>query len=193
MQEPADFLIMSKTKNLLNSRTMRNEGPSVPLRVNRVGLAALVVCPVIGPFQTWRFTLEGVGPDVIPAPKLEPRVMRFELSDLEWDVIKPMLPNKPRGVPRVNDRRVLNGICWVLRSGAPWRDMPESYGPPATCYNRLRWSLGTAARQRTVGMAGRTNEVLENSCCFQEDVFWCQQFNILPSLDHRVRYSICLN
>jgi transposase len=40
-----------------------------------------------------------------------------------------MLPNKPRGVPRVNDRRVLNGIFWVLRSGAPWRDLPQSFGP----------------------------------------------------------------
>ena len=66
--------------------------------------------------------------------------MRYELSDHEWAVIKPMLPNKPRGVPRVNDRRVLNGIFWVLRSGAPWRDLPESYGPPTTCYNRfVRW------------------------------------------------------
>jgi transposase len=43
--------------------------------------------------------------------------MRYELSDGEWTAIKPMLPNKPRGVPRVNDRRVLNGIFWVLRSG----------------------------------------------------------------------------
>ena len=43
--------------------------------------------------------------------------MRYELSDYEWAAIKPMLPNKPRGVPRVNDRRVLNGIFWVLRSG----------------------------------------------------------------------------
>jgi transposase len=39
--------------------------------------------------------------------------MRFELTDEEWTAIKPMLPNKPRGVPRVNDRRVLNGIFWV--------------------------------------------------------------------------------
>ena len=45
--------------------------------------------------------------------------MRYELTDYEWTAIKPMLPNKPRGVPRVNDRRVLNGIFWVLRSGAP--------------------------------------------------------------------------
>jgi transposase len=51
-----------------------------------------------------------------------------------------MLPNKPRGVPRVNDRRVLNGIFWVLRSGAPWRDLPDDFGPYTTCYNRfVRW------------------------------------------------------
>jgi len=66
--------------------------------------------------------------------------MRYELTDHEWSAIRPMLPNKPRGVPRVNDRRVLNGIFWVLRSGAPWRDLPEIYGPCTTCYNRfVRW------------------------------------------------------
>ena len=66
--------------------------------------------------------------------------MRYELNDHEWAAIKPMLPNKPRGVPRVNDRRVLNGIFWVLRSGAPRRDLPDSFGPYTTCYNRfVRW------------------------------------------------------
>jgi transposase len=45
--------------------------------------------------------------------------MRYELGDYEWAAIKPMLPNKPRGVARVNDRRVLNGIFWILRSGRP--------------------------------------------------------------------------
>jgi hypothetical protein len=44
--------------------------------------------------------------------------MRYELAEYEWVAIQPMLPNKPRGVPRVNDRRVPNGIFWVLRSGA---------------------------------------------------------------------------
>ena len=63
--------------------------------------------------------------------------MRYELSDCEWGVIKPMLPNKPRGIPRVDDRLVLNGIFWVLRSGAPWRDLPEIHGPCTTCYNRF--------------------------------------------------------
>lgn len=66
--------------------------------------------------------------------------MRYELTDYEWAALRPMLPNKPRGVPRVDDRRVLNGIFWLLRSGAPWRDLPERYGPYITCYNRfVRW------------------------------------------------------
>jgi transposase len=66
--------------------------------------------------------------------------MRHDLSDKEWSIIRPMLPTKPRGVPRVDDRRVLNGISWVLRSGAPWRDVPALYGPRTTCYNRfVRW------------------------------------------------------
>jgi len=65
---------------------------------------------------------------------------RYELTDFEWRAIEPHLPNKPRGVPRVDDRRVLNGIFWVLRSGAPWGDLPERYGPRTTVYNRFnRW------------------------------------------------------
>jgi len=65
---------------------------------------------------------------------------RYDLSDFAWRVIEPLLPIKPRGVPRIDDRRVLNGIFWVLRSGAPWRDLPERYGPHTTCYNRfVRW------------------------------------------------------
>jgi transposase len=63
---------------------------------------------------------------------------QYDLTDFEGRVIKPLLPNKPRGMPRVDDRRVLNGIFWVLRSGAPWRDVPERYGPYTTCYNRFR-------------------------------------------------------
>lgn len=63
---------------------------------------------------------------------------RYDLTDFEWSVIEPVLPRKWRGVPRVDDRRVLNGIFWVLRSGAPWADLPERYGPHTTCYNRFR-------------------------------------------------------
>jgi hypothetical protein len=59
---------------------------------------------------------------VIQASELEVGIRRYELTDHEWAAIKPLLPSKSRGVLRVNDRRVLNGIFWVLRSGAPWRD-----------------------------------------------------------------------
>jgi transposase len=66
--------------------------------------------------------------------------MRYELTAEEWAAIRPMLPNKPRGVPQVNDRRVLNGIFWILRSGAPWRDLPLNFGPYTTYDNRfVRW------------------------------------------------------
>jgi transposase len=82
--------------------------------------------------------VDGVAVNVIQARKPVPRIVRYELSDYEWTAIKPMLPNKPRGVRRVNDRRVRNDI-----SGAPWRDLPETYGPRTTCYNRfVRWRRG---------------------------------------------------
>src|SRR5258708_27720363 len=70
----------------------------------------------------------------------EALMARFDLSDFEWSVIQPLLPNKPRGVPRVDGRRVLNGIFWRLRTGAPWADIPARYGPHTTCVNRFnRW------------------------------------------------------
>ena len=65
---------------------------------------------------------------------------RYALTDFEWSIIQPLLPNKPRGVPRSDDRKVLNGIFWRLRTGSPWADIPERFGPPTTCYNRfVRW------------------------------------------------------
>jgi len=70
---------------------------------------------------------------------MEVKMARFDLSDVEWRSIKPLLPNKPRGVARVNDRRVLNGIFYVLRTGSPW--LPERYGSYTTVYNRFnRWA-----------------------------------------------------
>lgn len=76
------------------------------------------------------------------------RARRYELTDLEWSIIEPLLPDKPRGVPRADVRKVLNGIYWRLRTGSPWADIPERYGPPTTCYNRfVRWrKLGVWTR-----------------------------------------------
>jgi transposase len=65
----------------------------------------------------------------------------FWLSDRQWARLSPLLPNKPRGVPRVDDRRVISGIIHVLKSGGRWVDAPACYGPRKTLYNRfVRWA-----------------------------------------------------
>ena len=65
---------------------------------------------------------------------------RFDLSDQEWAIISPLLPRQGRGPERCDDRKILNGIFYILRTGAPWRDLPERYGPHTTVYNRyVRW------------------------------------------------------
>ena len=66
---------------------------------------------------------------------------RYDLSDEEWRLVEPLLPKPGKGRHRVDDRRVVNGIFYVLRTGAPWRDLPERYGPYTTVYNRFnRWA-----------------------------------------------------
>ena len=68
-------------------------------------------------------------------------VARSDLSDEEWRLVAPLLPKPGKGKHRVDDRRVANGIFYVLRTGAPWRDLPERYGPYTTVYNRFnRWA-----------------------------------------------------
>jgi transposase len=66
--------------------------------------------------------------------------MRFDLTDEEWGLLEPLLPTQ-RKAARVDDRRVMNAIFYVLRTGMPWRDLPERYGLYTTAYNRFnRWS-----------------------------------------------------
>lgn len=66
----------------------------------------------------------------------------FWLSDSQFARLKPLLPDKVRGVPRVDDRRVISGIIHVIKRGLQWRDAPrEIYGPHKTLYTRFwRWS-----------------------------------------------------
>ena len=62
------------------------------------------------------------------------------LSDKQMRVISPHFPLS-HGIPRVDDRRIISGIIFVIRNGLRWRDEPKDYGPHKTIYNRfIRWS-----------------------------------------------------
>jgi transposase len=69
---------------------------------------------------------------------------RYELTDNEWERIEPLLPPERktgRGRPARENRIMVNAMVWILRSGAPWRDLPERYGPWKSVYTRFsRWS-----------------------------------------------------
>ena len=64
------------------------------------------------------------------------------LTETQWKKIAPLLPKPPKhrrgGRPWIKNRRVLEGILWILRSGARWQDLPEKYPHPSTCWRRLR-------------------------------------------------------
>lgn len=66
---------------------------------------------------------------------------RYELTDAEWEQVKDLLPpeetGKPGRPPKPN-RKMLNGMIWLARSGAAWRDLPERYGPWESVYSRFR-------------------------------------------------------
>ena len=67
---------------------------------------------------------------------------RGDLTDQQWQRLEPLLPSeKPRtGRPNEDHRQILNGILWIHRTGAPWRDLPRRYGPMGTVSNRFyRW------------------------------------------------------
>ena len=69
------------------------------------------------------------------------KLMRnVEITDEYWRRLEPLLPppRRGRGRPRADDRKTLNGILYVLRTGCRWGDVPTKYGSPTTCWRRLR-------------------------------------------------------
>ena len=68
----------------------------------------------------------------------------MELTEKEWHIIQPLLPELPtgkRGRPWRGNREGLSGILWILRTGAPWKDLPKTYPPYQTCHRRFQqWS-----------------------------------------------------
>jgi transposase len=81
-----------------------------------------------------------------------------DLTDAQWERLAPLIPVPPRrpdgkGRPRVDNRAILNGIVWVLCSGARWKDLPDRYPPYQTCHRRFQEWIDQGVFKRT-GTAG---------------------------------------
>ena len=87
----------------------------------------------------------------------------FLLSEAQMRRIEPFFPLS-HGIPRVDDRRVISGIVFVIKNGLRWRDAPVAYGPHKTIYNRfIRWSrMGVFNRifAELAGQAGEPNRIM---------------------------------
>ena len=76
---------------------------------------------------------------------------RYELTDDEWAIIEPLIPPPaPTGRPRRAPRAMWNAIFWVLRSGAPWRDLPERFGPWESAYTHFNTCRRTGVFERVL-------------------------------------------
>jgi transposase len=96
---------------------------------------------------------------------------RGELTNTPWERLQPLLPpQKPKtDRPSLDHRRILNGIVWILRTGAPWRDLPERYGPWRTVASRFYrwqraglWSQLLAAVHAQADAAGQLNGAIHD-------------------------------
>jgi transposase len=98
-------------------------------------------------------------------------VKRYELPDRQWQRLEPLLPpERPHaGRPNHCHRTILNGILWILRTGAPWRDLPERYGPVGTVSSRFcRW--------RQSGVWRRVLEALQSDADAEGLIAWDLHF-----------------
>lgn len=83
-----------------------------------------------------------------------------QLTDEQWDLIADLFPDRPMtrrgGRPRIRNRRCLEGVLWMLRSGARWQDLPERFPSPSTCWRRHRdWTLSGAFQQAWARLLGK--------------------------------------
>lgn len=92
-------------------------------------------------------------------------VQRYELTDREWALLEPLLPRQrstDQGHPYKAHRQVVNGMLWILHTGASWRDLPPRYGPWESVYSRFRrwtrsglWDRILSALQRDLDALGQ--------------------------------------
>ncbi len=103
----------------------------------------------------------------------------MELTDEQWQVLGPLIPEPPRredgkGRPRREPRAVLEGICWILRTGAQWADLPERYPPYQTCHRRFQEGERNGVLQQVLETLAQDLEQrgeLDLSECFIEGTF----------------------
>lgn len=103
----------------------------------------------------------------------------MDLTDEQWSIIQPLLPKEPRrpdgrGRPWKDARAVLNGILWILRTGAPWHDLPERYPPYQTCHRRFQSWVRKGAFKKVLQVLAeelRNRGGLDLSECFIDGTF----------------------
>jgi transposase len=104
----------------------------------------------------------------------------MDLTDEHWAVLEPLIPEeernltRKRGRPRRDPREILNGILWVLRTGAPWKDLPERYPPYQTCQRRFQRWVRTGVMEailRTLAEDLKARGGLDLEECFSDGTF----------------------
>lgn len=103
----------------------------------------------------------------------------MDLTDKQWDALEPLIPDPPRredgrGRPWRDPRDVLNGILWVLRTGAPWHDLPKRYPPYQTCHRRFQQWIEEGVLSRILEALAEDLEErggLDLSECFIDGTF----------------------
>lgn len=100
-----------------------------------------------------------------------------DLNNREWRTIQPLLP-KSRGIKRLDDRRVLNGILWRLRTGRSWAAIPDHYAPSGTCHARfIRW--------RDAGLWSRIVHAVADMHCGAVELIDAETACVPPSYERR--------
>ncbi len=102
-----------------------------------------------------------------------------ELTDEQWAIIGPLIPEPPRredgrGRPWRDTREVMDGVLWILRSGARWQDLPERFPPYQTCHRRFQqWSRDGTLRRVLEALAEdlRARGEIDLSECFIDGTF----------------------
>jgi transposase len=103
----------------------------------------------------------------------------MDLTEEQWNIVEPILPKDPvradrRGRPWSNRRKVLNGVLWILRTGAPWEDLPPRYGPYQTAHRRFQnWVRSGVMETMLMTLAQHLKEAggLDLKECFVDGTF----------------------